>query len=218
MNVARHVVAGLFATAAVSAPLYTHSSPPRPQASLPVVHLADFELSAVAPTSPRAAGGNSVPATDDEPDALAKHIITFLRANITQSLKKAGYSVQLFPAAGSRPNSGILMRGVFTEPDDYNRVRRVILGSGSPSPRLVLYVGVTNLERPDQPFYEIVPPNTPGPPVDNRFGPLITITSYSPVAGFELARRPSDDDLKRVSSDIASQFNALVSANPALKE
>ena len=191
---------------------------PRPQASLPVVHLADFELPAVVPASPRVAGGNSAPPTDDEPDALAKHIITFLRSNITQALKKAGYSVQPFPPAGSRPNSGILMRGVFTEPDEYNRVRRVILGSGSTSPRFVLYVGVTNLDRPDQPLYEMVPANTPGPPIDNRFGPLITITSYSPVASFELARRPPDDDLKKVSSDIASQFNTLVSANPALKE
>jgi hypothetical protein len=218
MNDARPVLAGLFAIAAVSASLYSYSSATKPQGSTPLVYVADFELPAVLPAARRAATVNSPSPAEDEPDVLAKHIISFLKADITQELKKSGYSVEPFQPAGTRPGSGVLMRGVFTEPDEYNRVRRVILGSGSPSSKLVLYVGLTNLARPDQPLYEMVPANAPGPPVETRFGPLITITSYSPVASFDLSRRPSDDDLKRVASDIAGRFAALIASNPALKQ
>jgi len=146
-------------------------------------------------------------------------IITSLKLNLVEALKKAGHSVQNFPASsGGRPDHGVLVRGVFTEPDEYNRVRRVILGSGSPSPKFVLYVGVTNLARPDQPLYQMVPSSAPGFPVETRFGPLITINSYIPVSSFELARRPSDDDLRKTASEITTRLVVLIGANPALKQ
>ena len=181
-----------------------------------VVYVSDFELPAVPPQRPTGPSGK--PPADGEAYEQARRILTTLKLTLTESLTKAGFAVTSFPPAGGRPDHGVLLRGVFTEPDEYNRVRRVILGTASPSPKFVLYVGVTNLARPDQPLYQLVPANTPGPPVDTRFGPLITITSYAPVVSFDLPRRPSDDDLKRAAADIASHFSALVAANPALKE
>lgn len=184
-------------------------------ASGPVIYLSDFELPAAPPRPSRTA--NPRQQATEEPSEQAKLIITSLKSNLTETLKKAGFSVQNFPASGRQPDHGVLVRGVFTEPDEYNRVRRVILGSGSPSPKLVLYVGLTNLARPDQPLYEFVPPNAPGFPVEVRFGPLITINAYLPVASFELTRRPSEGDLKKTASDITRHLASLIAANPALK-
>lgn len=193
------------------------ASPGRPQTDLPVVYLADFELNAVPPTPGRLRPPNSAPPqADDEPSAQAARLVKFLSLSLATSLKTAGYTVQPFPSSGARPDKGLLVRGVFTEADEYNRVRRVILGSGSKSAKFVVYVGVNNLASPEQPLYQLVPPDAPGPPVDTRFGPLVTITSYGPVTSFELERRPSDDSVKRMAEDIVAKLSVLVTANPQL--
>jgi hypothetical protein len=213
----------MFVSSALAFPL---PNPPRPSAfpgpsrpaDLPVVYLTDFELNAVPPTPARLRPPNSAAQqTDDEPSTQAIRLVKFLSLTLSNSLKRAGYTVQPFPGSG-RPDKGLLIRGVFTEPDEYNRVRRTILGSGSKSAKFVVYIGVNNLASPEQPLYQLVAPNTPGAPVDTRFGPLITITSYGPVTSFELERRPSDDAVKRMAEDIVAKLSALVTANPQLAE
>jgi len=79
-------------------------------------------------------------------------------------------------------------------------------------------VGINNLAHSPQPLYEMVPPNTPGFPVDSRFGPLITITSYGPVAGFDLVRQPTAEDLRDFAENLVPKLSALVAANPALTQ
>ena len=75
---------------------------------------------------------------------------------------------------------------------------------------MLLYVGVSNLARPEQPLYELANP----PSNDGRHGPVITVTSYAPVARFEMDRDPADEDLKRIASQIAAALTALLNANP----
>ena len=215
----------LFVFSALAFPLPNPRTAPaipgHPQASLPTIYLADFELNAVAPSPSRRlanTAANQPPQPDDEPSTQARRLVSFLTVELTNDLKKAGYTVQPFLSSTGRPDKGLLLRGVFTEPDEYNRLRRVIFGSGSPSRKFVVYVGINNLARPDQPLYQMVSPNTPGLPVDTRFGPLITITSYSPVTSFDLDRHPSDDSVKKMASDIVAKLSALVSANPSLAQ
>ena len=213
----------LFVSSALAFPLPTAPRPSvpvgpgRPQSDLPIVYLTDFELNAVPPTPARLRPPiSATPQADDEPSTQAARLVRFLSLTLSNSLKKAGYTVQPFPGSGGRPDKGLLIRGVFTEPDEYNRVRRVILGSGSKSAKFVVYVGVNNLTGPEQALYQLVPPNTPGLPVEIRFGPLITISSYGPVASFELERRPSDESVRRMAQDIVAKLSALVAANPQL--
>jgi hypothetical protein len=195
------------------------ASPSRPQADLPIVFLTDFELNAVPPTPARLRPPTSpAPQADEEPSAQAVRLVKLLSLALTTSLKKVGYTVQPFPSAVGHPDKGLLIRGVFTEADESNRVRRVVLGSGSKSAKFVVYVGVNNLAGPEQPLYQLVAPNTPGAPVDTRFGPLITITSYGPVTSFELDRRPTDDSIKNMAADIVAKLSALVAANPQLSK
>jgi uncharacterized protein DUF4410 len=190
--------------------------PPQSPVSGPVIYISDFELQAVSPKL-RPADVKTQPQSD-EPSEQAKRIVSSLKLDLIEALKKAGFSVQSFPQQSGRPDNGVLIRGVFTEPDEYNRVRRVLLGSGSPSPKFVLYVGASNLARPDQPLYQLVPFNAPGFPIETRFGPLITVNSYLPVTSFDLPRRPSDDDLKRIAGDITARLSSLIAANPALRQ
>jgi len=208
----------LLPVAPEGAPLTLPVPPSSPQspASGPLIYLSEFELPAVPPRRPSDPNG-PLP-KDQEPSEQARRTLTALRLDLTEALQKAGFSVASFPPQSGRPDHGILLRGVFTEPDEYNRVRRVLLGSGSPSTKFVLYVGASNLARPDQPLYQLVPFNAPGFPVETRFGPLITVNSYLPISSFDLPRLPSDDDLKRTAAAIAAGLAPLIAANPTLRQ
>ena len=74
---------------------------------------------------------------------------------------------------------------------------------------MILYVGVNNLSRPEQPLYELADPPAPEP----RYGPVITVTSYAPAERFDLSRDPSDEELEKIAAAVAADFTALVNAN-----
>jgi hypothetical protein len=142
----------------------------------------------------------------------ANELINLVAENVVSALRTAGYAARRLRLSQPRPQQGLLIRGVFAEPDEKNRPRRLFFGDPATSPRMLLYVGVNNLARPEQTLYEFANPPAP----DGRYGPVITVTSYSPAARFELAKNPSGDELKRVASQIAADLTALVHANPLL--
>jgi len=132
--------------------------------------------------------------------------------NLLRTLGKAGYTVHRLRPGEALPQAGLRIRGVFAEPDEGNRIRRLLVGSDSTAPKMLLYVGVADLARPEQPLYELAKP----PSNDGKHGPVITVTSYSPVARFEMDKNPSDEDIKKVVADIVADLSALLHANHAL--
>jgi hypothetical protein len=191
---------------------------------------APDEASRAAPTAARASS-NSTPTvsssktspppasarpadsqTDDTASERANALVTAMSENLLRTLGKAGYTVRRVRAGEALPQAGLRIRGVFAEADEQNRIRRLLVGSDSPTPKMLLYVGVDDLARPEQPLYELVKP----PSNDGRHGPVITVTSFSPVARFEMDKDPSDDDFKKVTGDIVADLEALLRANPTL--
>jgi hypothetical protein len=130
--------------------------------------------------------------------------------NLVSALEKAGYTVRRLRRGDALPKVGLRIRGVFAEPDEENRIRRLLVGSDSNSPKILLYVGVNNLAQPEQPLYELANP----PSNDGRHGPVITITSYAPAVRFELARSPSDEEFQKIAAQITAALTALLNANP----
>ncbi len=131
--------------------------------------------------------------TDETPAGRANALVNAMSENLTKSLEKAGYAVRRLRAGEARPAAGLQIRGVFGEADERNRVRRLLVGA-----------------RPEQPLYALANP----PSNDGRHGPVITVTSYAPVARFEMDRDPADEDLKRIASQITAALTALLNANP----
>jgi hypothetical protein len=150
--------------------------------------------------------------TDDSPAQRANELVNAVSENIVSALEKAGYKAQRLRAGEPRPVKGLRIRGVFAESDEKNRAHRLLLGSDSTAPRLILYVGVNNLARPEQPLYELANP----PSNDSRFGPLITVTSYSPAVRFELAKDPTDEEIKKIATQITADLTSLLNANPLM--
>ena len=143
------------------------------------------------------------------PSVRARRLMDFFSETLLQILHEKGYKATR--ARGQNPSSGAILRGVFAEPDEKNRVRRSLLGGTSVNPRFLLYVGIFNLARPDQPLYQLAQEQTGG----NQFGPVITLNNYIPLAKYELDKNPSDDDVRQICTQIAASLTALLAANPS---
>jgi hypothetical protein len=150
--------------------------------------------------------------TDDSPAQRANELVNAVSENIVSALEKAGYKAQRLRAGEPRPVKGLRIRGVFAESDEKNRARRLLFGSDTSAPRIILYVGVNNLARPEQPLYELANP----PSNDSRFGPVITVTSYSPAVRFELTKDPTDEEIKKIAAQITADLTSLLNANPLM--
>jgi hypothetical protein len=206
-------------------------SPDSAANSVPVL-VSDFELfaSAAAPPSKPPAGQGKRPAATssgtkdtpppvledaDSPSVQARQLMDLFSIMLVQSLQKGGYKAVRQPSssAGGTPGSGngVLLRGVFAEPDALNRIRRAMLGGGAPGGKFLLYVGTFNMSRPDQPLYQLAPLQSP----DSRYGPVITPNSYIPLVKYEVPKNPTADDVRKVCEDIVRNLTVLLNANPA---
>ena len=183
------------------------------------IYLRDFELRAIPSTHrhQRPSGVASTAAskpTDpnsadaDTPEVQAQRVVDAFSHLLTESFRKSGYTVTL-QGVGS-PSEGVQLRGVFAEPDDQNRIRRAILGAGAPGPTFLLYVGVFNLARPDQPLYERAPVQQE----DSRYGPVISLNAYVPMVKYEVPKDPSEADIRKICRQIVSQLTMLLTRNP----
>ena len=130
--------------------------------SVPVV-VSDFEMHSVparpkppvgAPPAPEKAKPEVplVYGDADVPSAQARRLMDYFAMTLVQTLDKKGF--QAARASGANPATGALIRGVFAEPDAMNRIRRALLGGGAPNTRFLLYVGIFNLARQEQPLYQ----------------------------------------------------------------
>ena len=156
------------------------------------------------------------PTADSQPDETpaeqADKLVNIMAGNLVTALQKAGFKVKRLRSGQALPAEGLRIRGVFAEPDEQNRVRRLLVGSDPLTAKMLLYVGVNNLSRPQQPLYELANP----PSNDAKHGPVITVTSYSPAVRFEMDRNAADDDFKKIASEIVADLNALLIANPMM--
>jgi hypothetical protein len=214
----------IFASLLFLALFAVHPADARPQSGdgsanpVPVL-VGDFELFSVPPP-PSSSQTQSVPKSQQTPKALpapedtelpsmqARRLMDFFAATLVDTLKKSGYSARR--ARGATLPKGGLLRGVFAEPDEKNRIRRTLLGGTSANPKFFLYVGIFNLARPDQPLYQLAEEQPGG----SQFGPVITLNNYIPLAKYELDKNLSDEDVRKVCAQIAASLTALLAANP----
>lgn len=190
-----------------------------------VVYVSDFDLDVVpdkettsAPPAPaarssRAAAGSKredTPKREETPSEQANTLVKAMSESLVKAFDKAGYHVERLRPRQERPQTGMLIQGVFAESDEENRIRRLLVGGLPVTPQMLAFVGVANLARPEQPFYGLANPQTPDP----RHGPIITVTPYAPAARYELDRKPSEEALKKMAAEVVASFTELVNANP----
>lgn len=180
----------------------------------------DFDLSAAPATRPNPTDATKTPPAKDAPPPVfqpsdvpsvqARRLMDFFAITLVQDFQKAGYSATR-QRSGALPTAGVLLRGVFGEADARNRIRRAMLGGGAPGARLLLYVGTFNLARPDQPLFQTVSAQSP----DGRYGPVITLNNYIPLARFEVSKYPTEEEVRKISKQIVENLNTLLKTNSA---
>jgi hypothetical protein len=182
--------------------------------------VGDFELFSVppppnapkplpAPKNEQTAKTPPAPVEVELPSVQARRVMDFFAATMVETLQKSGYTAQR--ARDATLPKGALLRGVFAEPDEKNRIRRTLLGGTSANRKFFLYVGIFNLARPDQPLYQLAAEQPGG----NQFGPVITLNNYIPLAKYELDKNPTDEDVRKICAQIAASLAELLAANPS---
>ena len=203
-------------TAAIDTPdIVTNSSIDRSK----IVYVSDFELDAVGgqgkleKSVPAVSVTNPSPSREQlrEEDVAAEQagrLVDFMAITLIKELRRVGYAAQRLRPQDSRPTDGIRISGIFAEPDPQNRLRRAVMGTFSPDGKMSLFVGISNLERPEQAIYAAAEPGGA-----NRAGAVITVSSYAPVARFELGKATTEKAVRDTAAGIVADLNALLSSN-----
>ncbi|HEX4380181.1 MAG TPA: DUF4410 domain-containing protein [Candidatus Acidoferrum sp.] len=184
-----------------------------------IIYVTDFEIDAVDGQGKLEKGVPAVSVTNPSPSReqlreedqaaeQAGRLVDFMSITLMKELKRAGFSAHRLRPEDSRPTDGIRISGIFAEPDAQNRLRRAVMGTFSPDGKMSLFVGIANLERPDQAIYGAAEPGGA-----SRAGSVITVSSYAPVARFEIGKVTTEKAVRDTAAGIVADLNALLSAN-----
>jgi Domain of unknown function (DUF4410) len=182
-----------------------------------VVYVSDFELDALGSQEQKnPPAGTTAPAAatdakkEDSAPEQASKLVDFMSVTLVKELQKAGYTARRLRPGEARPAEGVGIHGVFAEPDEQNRLRRAVVGEGPGVGKMELFVGVSNLARPEQALYAVADPKS-----ENKPGAVITVSSYAPVAKFEMEKNATEKTVKDTASTIVADLTQLLNANSA---
>jgi hypothetical protein len=135
-----------------------------------------------------------------DPVTKAHAAVGLMAASITEDLIGDGVPAQRLRPGDPTPTSGWLVRGVVTELDEGNQLRRALVGFGAGESELTLWVGVTDLTRnPDAPFYTLNASDGSG----KMPGAIVKLNPYVAAAKFVMSRHASERDVKQTASAVA---------------
>jgi len=167
-----------------------------------------------APQNPQpgARASGESPHVLQEADTSAKQaerLKSFFGDALLQAFRKNGFNAA--PLGSTRPEKGVLLKGVFAEVDSQNHNCLAILGGTTAASSFGLYVGAYNLARPDQPLYRVMTMEN----CEAQYGPVISLNNYIPMDKYEVSKSPSEDEVRKVCAQIAANLRALLTVNSA---
>jgi hypothetical protein len=140
--------------------------------------------------------------TEDSREPALK-IENLMAESLVSEIQKRGIRARRLYEDEAVPRKGWLVRGVFTQVDEGNRVRRAVIGFGSGATRLDLNVNVTDLTTGGvEPFYKVDTAKGSG----KLPGAIITLNPYVAAAKFVLNTNSLEKDVRRTASKIADQL------------
>ena len=180
-----------------------------------MVYVANFELSAqnikseegVLSGRPGPVGrvGQRLSGDTTDPAARARQLVDLMANSLVKELSKTGLrAVRLQPGVPF-PNQGWLLRGVFTEVDEGNRVRRAMIGFGQGQTDIQVVANVQDLSLgPPKPLYEIATDAASGD--KPGAAPTLALGPYGAAARFVMAGNDLDKNVKQTAAQIAARM------------
>jgi hypothetical protein len=141
--------------------------------------------------------------TGEDPATHARRIVDELASALVTDLNAAGVPAERLPPGAPVPSEGWLIRGVFTEADSGNTLRRAIIGFGSGKTDMEVQVGVADLAvRPIESFLVFGTVTDPS----RLPGAAVTRNPYVVAAKFVLEKGAPRRDVEHTARTIADEL------------
>jgi len=177
-----------------------------PSAAVKRVYVQDFSIDVEA-TEPRT-GLLGRPRlfqqlTGEDPATHARRVVDELATALVKDLDAAGVPAERLPAGRPLPPDGWLIRGVFTEVDTGNTLRRAVIGFGSGKTDMEVQVGVSDLAtNPQESFLLFGTVTDPS----RLPGGVVTRNPYVVAAKFVLEKGAPQRDVQHTAKAIADEL------------
>jgi len=178
-----------------------------------IVYVADFELQAgnikktgsvLTPVGRSGPVRNFLLGQSDDPQALADRLVNVMADSIVKELAKAGILAFRIEPGTPLPTNGWLVRGVFTEVQQGNRLRRAVVGLGFGGTDLQVETVTDNLSAgAPQPIYQIDTSASSGKAPGAAA--TIVLSPLSVPVHFVLTRGDLDKNVKKTAAQIAGE-------------
>ena len=181
------------------------------------IYVSDFDLDAaniksergMLPPPPKLPGplGDAlppIPGTPKDPQKLARQLVDEMSASLVKDLTKVGLNARRLPPGAPLPASGWLVRGVFTDVNQGNQLRRAVIGFGMGKTDLQVLVDVNDLTQgTPKRFYELNTTADSGKAPGA--GPTIVLGPAGVAARYVIAGKDLDRNVKQTASKIAAE-------------
>jgi hypothetical protein len=176
-----------------------------------MIYVSDFDLKpanikaqrGVLPPPPKLPGPLGdflppLPGAAKDPQVVARDLVDSLSNSLVKDLSKAGLNARRLTRGDPMPTSGWLVRGVFSDVNQGNQLRRAVIGFGAGKTDLQVLVDINDLKQGvPKPFYELNTTADSGKAPGA--GPVITLVA----ARFVIAGKDLDRNVKQTASQIA---------------
>jgi hypothetical protein len=175
-----------------------------------VIYVTDFDLEVQDVQSgpgilhPRGSRANILPkprAAQKDPATQARELVDLMSASLVKEFTKLGFDTQRLHTADAHPTQGLLIRGVFTQVDEGNRLRRAVIGFGAGGTDLQVAITADDLAQGlPKPFYEL------DTSAESRKmpGAIITMNPYVAAGKFLISGKDLNKNVKATASKIAT--------------
>jgi len=187
-----------------------------PSATPQMIYVTDFDLEIQdvksgpgllpqrkQPIGPRLNIGPKARSAKKDPEVHAREIVDLMASSLVKELTKKELNAQRFNLGGAFPANGLLVRGIFTQVDEGNRLRRVAIGFGGGETEMQVLVSVDDLVHGSpKPFYEL------DTKAESRKlpGAVITMNPYVAAAKYVLSGRDLEKNITQTASKIAGDI------------
>ena len=185
-----------------------------------VVYVADFDLQAAKIQTdsgrPVALESRGIPevrpnrrrgAGTKDRDSLARELVDGLASSLVDSLSKAGMNARRVAPGTGLPTAGWLVRGVFLEVDEGNRLRRAVVGFGSGKTDLQVQATVDRLTNgPPRPYYQVSSQAASG----SSPGAVVMLNPVMAAVRFSRAEGELQRNVQTTAAQIAATVAELI--------
>jgi hypothetical protein len=194
-----------------------HAIGAAPTAKPTMIYVSDFDLDAsniksergMLPSLPKMPGPLGdvlppLPGAPKDPQVLKRDLVESMSTSLVKDLTKAGLNACRLTPGNPIPASGWLVRGVFTDVNQGNQLRRAVIGFGTGKTDLQVLVDVNDLAQgAPRRFYELNTTADSGKAPGA--GPTIVLGPAGVAARFVIAGKDLDRNVKQTASKIAAE-------------